>query len=86
MNRITNDLCALVIYAGVHVVRVPRKLDSDRAEKEKRLTATIAERDATIHKLSEKPKRSAAQQHDHEVVQNALTLLGEKGGQSPETH
>jgi len=79
LNRITNDLCALVIYAGVHGVRVPRKLDSDRAEKQKRLTATIAERDATIHKLSEKPKRSAAQQHDYEVVQNALKLLGEKG-------
>jgi hypothetical protein len=40
---------------------------------------TIKQRDETLQALNAKPKRSAAEQHDYELVKSALGVVKEKG-------
>jgi len=70
---------ALGIYALVHVCRVPKKLDDDRATREHELLTNVAELKRTIQKETEKAKRTPAEQHDYDTAKKALLLLKEKG-------
>jgi hypothetical protein len=76
---------ASMIYAAVHVCRVPKKLDIERGAREAALIEgisdhkqTIKERDETIRSLSE-PKRTPAEQHAYDTLTKALEVTKETG-------
>jgi hypothetical protein len=69
----------LLIYVLAHLCRVPLKLDQERNTREVVLEREISDRDATIKGLTERPKYSAAEQHDYDTAKKSLQLLGEKG-------
>jgi hypothetical protein len=72
-------------YVLVHLVRVPKKLDRERAFREEAFRHAIAakdriisDRDETIRTLREKPKRTSAEQHDYDRAKAALQRFGKK--------
>jgi hypothetical protein len=76
---------AFVVYALIHICQTPKKLDTDRQYRESSLLkeitdlgGTIKTRDDTIRTLSDKPKRSPAEQHEYEHARNALSKSGPK--------
>jgi hypothetical protein len=77
---------AFVVYVLGHVIRTPKKLDVERDVRESTLCGDLAnrdqalkERDASILTLSEKSKRSKAEQADCETIQRALAVVKDKG-------
>jgi hypothetical protein len=77
---------ALGTYALVHLCRVPKKLDDERAKRETELSTdsaalkeTIQRRDDTIRAITQKPKRTAAEQHAFDTVKEALRVTKEDG-------
>jgi cell division protein FtsB len=73
---------ALPLYFAVHLIRTPKKLDQERNAREANMRQEIAARDETIKQKNaelEKPKYTAAEQHDYETARKALKTLGQKG-------
>jgi hypothetical protein len=77
---------AAVIYFAAHACLVPRKLDIDRNAREATLGKIISdyeqkvkERDEAVRVLSEKPKRTSAEQHAYDTLRAALDLTKEVG-------
>ncbi len=76
---------AAVIYAAVHVCRVPKKLDTERGAREAALARglsdyeqKIKERDDAIRAQSEKTKRTPAEQHNYDKLKKCLDRFGDK--------
>lgn len=70
---------ALMVYILAHLGRTPKKLDLERDARETGLIGGIVdrdrvlkERDEVIRTLSEKPKRTAAEQHHYDIANNFL--------------
>lgn len=77
---------AAAIYILVHLCRTPKKLDLERDAREIAFLddilgrdQMIKEREETIRTLREKPKRSAAEQHDYDKLKKALGMFKETG-------
>lgn len=84
---------ALPVYFLVHLIRTPKKLDQQRdaerasleAERDAReadLRKELLAKDETIRQQKaalEKPKLTAAEQHDYETAKRVLKTLGETG-------
>jgi len=77
---------ALTVYILAYLCRTPKTLDIERDARETALLGDISdlnqmvkEREDTIRALSERPKRTAAVQHDYDTAKKALQLVGEKG-------
>ena len=75
----------LVLYAGAatlyllaYLTITPRRLDEDREQRERQLTAAIQQGNETIRALSEKPKRSAADQDYYDTGKKVLLSFGVK--------
>jgi hypothetical protein len=58
---------------------VYRKRDTDARDTEAILRKTLAQREEEIRTLTEKPKRSAAEQHNYDKLKKALETLREDG-------
>src|ERR1039458_1666496 len=77
---------ALAAYSLAYLSLTAERLDADRQAREQLLNIAVAEREQTIreredsiHVLTEKPKRSSAEQHDYDKAMKALELLKDKG-------
>ncbi|MGA2201793.1 MAG: hypothetical protein ABSG40_07510 [Terriglobales bacterium] len=77
--------CAFSVYILAHLCRTPKKLDDERAITEQEFVRKIAEqeheideRNEQIRTLSEKPKRSAAEQYHFDRAKKALKRFGPK--------
>jgi hypothetical protein len=68
-------IVALTVYVIVHLCRTAKKLDMERDARETALLGDIKERDETIRALSEKPKRTVAEQHHYDIAKKALQKL-----------
>ncbi len=77
---------ALVLYVLAYLLFIPKRLDTEREAREQVLATTVAareqtiqERDDAIRTIREKPKRSAAEQHDYDKLKKALGMFKETG-------
>jgi hypothetical protein len=76
-------ILAFVVY---HSARAPWLISNDHLDSIKLIEQAkeaadheLADREETIRRLTEKPPRTAAEQHAHEAVERALKVVGEKG-------
>jgi hypothetical protein len=77
---------AFAIYILAYLQRTVKHLDDDRETRERALSAVVSEREQVIKEqegnirtLKEKPKRTPAEQHDYETVEQCLRILGQTG-------
>jgi hypothetical protein len=66
------------LYVLVHVCRIPKKLDDDREADAQVLSESIGKREEIIGKITSKPPRTPAEQHDFDTASRALERFGQK--------
>ncbi len=80
---------ALLVYVLAYLRLTAKNLDHDRGLREQALAGIISERERTIKEREDeisslrlKPKRSAAEQADFDLINRALTVVGKEKGKA----